>query len=274
MGCFGVIWSQKSATMLGMTAPLMALSIPIIDLCLSVLRRFLRREPIMRGDRGHIHHRLLDRGLSARRAVLILYGLCAVAAVLSLFQSVAAHHTAGAVIVIFCGIAWIGIQNLGYAEFAQARRLILAGGFREALNSSLALRAFEQALSEAHTRDERWAVLRDALKKFGLVEVRWFVEGKMYYDALWNSNGQESWTLRMRLTGGDYINFTRVANMHDSSLNVGALSAIVRKTLSRPIEQAQAASASAAAGPARKPSQPAFASQSLQVEPDLQRKLV
>ena len=88
------------------------------------------------------------------------------------------NHISAAIIVIFCGIAWIGIQNLGYAEFSQARRLILAGGFRQALNSSLELRAFDQALSEAQTREQRWAVLRDALKKFGLVEVHWFVEGK------------------------------------------------------------------------------------------------
>lgn len=233
MGCFGVIWSQKSATMLGMTAPLMALSIPIVDLCLSVIRRFLRREPIMRGDRGHIHHRLLARGLSARRAVLILYGVCGVAAVLSLFQSMATNKTAAAVLVIFCGIAWIGIQNLGYAEFSQARRLILAGGFREALNSSLAMRALEASLNAAQTREQRWAVLRDALKTFGLVEVRWSVEGKLYHDTRWNPHGQECWSLRIPLTGGDYLNFTRVANADDASLNVGALATVFRKTLSR-----------------------------------------
>ena len=236
MGCMGAIWSQKSATILGMTAPLMALSIPIFDLCLSIIRRFLRRQPIMRGDRGHIHHRLLARGLSVRRAVLVLYGVCGVAAVLSLFQSVSTNKTAGAVIVIFCGIAWIGIQNLGYAEFSQARRLILAGGFRTSLNSSLALRTFDQSLSDAQTRDERWAILRDALKKFGLVEIHWFVDGKMYHDSLWNSNGQECWSLRIPLTDDDYFNFTRVANGDDATLNVGALVAIFRKRLSRQIE--------------------------------------
>jgi UDP-GlcNAc:undecaprenyl-phosphate GlcNAc-1-phosphate transferase len=246
MGCMGVIWSQKSATILGMTAPLMALSIPIMDLCLSVIRRFLRREPIMRGDRGHIHHRLLARGFSARRAVLILYGVCAVAAVLSLFQSMATNKTAGAVLVIFCAVAWIGIQNLGYAEFSQARRLILAGGFREALNSSLLLRTFDHSLTEAQTHEQRWAVLRDALKKFGLVEIHWFVDGKSYHDAIWNSHGQECWSLRIPLPGGDYLNFTRVANMDDATLNVGAVVAVFRKRLSRPLEAASAAKKPAA----------------------------
>ena len=135
LGCFGVAWSQKSATILGMTAPLMALSVPILDVCLSVVRRFLRRQPIMAGDRGHIHHRLLDRGLSPRRVVLLLYGLAGLGAVFSIFQSVAVNHFAGAVILVFCAVAWMGVQNLGYTEFDQARRMILAGGFRQALNS-------------------------------------------------------------------------------------------------------------------------------------------
>ncbi len=233
MGCLGVIWSQKSATILGMTAPLIALSIPIADLCLSVVRRFLRREPIMRGDRGHIHHRLLARGLSARRAVLILYGVCAIAAVLSIFQSVATNKTAGAVIMIFCGIAWIGIQNLGYAEFSQARQLILAGGFRRAINSSLELRALEHSLTQVQSNEERWVILQDTLKKFGLVEIYWCVDGNLYHDALWNSDGQECWSLRIPLSEGDYLNFTRVANLDDTLLNVGALVAVFRKTLSR-----------------------------------------
>ena len=35
-------------------------------------------------DRGHIHHRLLDLGLTHRRAVLLIYGICVVLAVLSI----------------------------------------------------------------------------------------------------------------------------------------------------------------------------------------------
>ena len=43
LGCFAAIWSQKSATLLGMTAPLMALSVPLLDTGASIVRRFLRR---------------------------------------------------------------------------------------------------------------------------------------------------------------------------------------------------------------------------------------
>jgi UDP-GlcNAc:undecaprenyl-phosphate GlcNAc-1-phosphate transferase len=71
LGCYGVLWSQKSATLLAMTAPMMALAIPILDVCLSIVRRYLSHRPIFAADRGHIHHRLLDRGLSPRRGCLV-----------------------------------------------------------------------------------------------------------------------------------------------------------------------------------------------------------
>ncbi len=73
--CYGIIWVQKSSTFLGMTAPIMALSLPLFDVTLAIARRFLRTQSIFSADRGHIHHRLLDRGISPRKAVLLLYGL-------------------------------------------------------------------------------------------------------------------------------------------------------------------------------------------------------
>ena len=76
LGCFGVVWGQKSTTVLGMIAPAMALAIPILDTSLAIVRRLLRRQPIFSPDRGHIHHRLLDRGLTPRRAVLLIYAAC------------------------------------------------------------------------------------------------------------------------------------------------------------------------------------------------------
>ena len=84
LGCFGALWSDKSVTLVALTVPLLAVSIPLLDVVLSIVRRFLRNRPIFQADRGHIHHRLLDRGLSPRSAVLTMYGLCGLVAVVSL----------------------------------------------------------------------------------------------------------------------------------------------------------------------------------------------
>jgi len=54
-----------------MTAPLIAFSIPLLDTALAVIRRLLRGQPICGADRRHIHHLLLDRGLTPRRVALL-----------------------------------------------------------------------------------------------------------------------------------------------------------------------------------------------------------
>src|SRR5262245_8055847 len=125
LGCYGALWSQKSATLLAMTAPLMALAIPILDVCLSIVRRFLRRQPIFGADRGHIHHRLLDRGLSPRRVALLLYAVGGLAALLSVLQSLARSHFSVLVLALFSGGAWLFVSRLGYVEFSAARRVLL-----------------------------------------------------------------------------------------------------------------------------------------------------
>lgn len=231
LGCFGAIWSQKSATVLGMTAPLMALSIPILDVCLSILRRFLRRQPILRGDRGHIHHRLLARGLTPRRAVLMLYGVCALGAVFSIGQSLTANHYAGVVIIVFCAATWIGVQHLGYAEFDQARRMILRRGFREALNAELRLRAFEESFHAGQTQESRWLALKEACTELGFAEVRWRSYDKEYHEAVWRIDGEAAWVLRIPIDHGSYLDLTRANGASALGINVSLLADVMRRTL-------------------------------------------
>ena len=152
LGCFGIIWTQKSATLLGMTAPLMALSIPLLDTCLCIVRRALKRQPIFSPDRGHIHHKLLDRGLTPRRAVLVVYGVCSLVACFSLLQStVRNNRLSGVITIIFCAVAWIGIQYLGYAEFSVAGKMLFSGDFQRTLKVQLELHTFERAIGTART---------------------------------------------------------------------------------------------------------------------------
>ncbi len=46
LGCFGIVWSEKAPTLLAMTAPLLTLSVPLLDTAISIARRYLHRKPI------------------------------------------------------------------------------------------------------------------------------------------------------------------------------------------------------------------------------------
>jgi UDP-GlcNAc:undecaprenyl-phosphate/decaprenyl-phosphate GlcNAc-1-phosphate transferase len=66
---------------------LLVLGVPIIDTFWIIVRRLSQRRSPFSPDRTHIHHRLLDLGLSHQQTVLVIYGICMALAVLSLLLS-------------------------------------------------------------------------------------------------------------------------------------------------------------------------------------------
>jgi UDP-GlcNAc:undecaprenyl-phosphate GlcNAc-1-phosphate transferase len=67
----------------------LVLGVPIIDTFWVVVRRLATGRSPFTPDRGHLHHRLLDLGLSHRGTVLLIYAICGILAVMSLVVSAA-----------------------------------------------------------------------------------------------------------------------------------------------------------------------------------------
>jgi len=63
------------------SVPFLILGLPIFDTLFAIIRRIIHHQPIMAPDRGHLHHRLIDRGFNQKTTVIILYSLSAVLAV-------------------------------------------------------------------------------------------------------------------------------------------------------------------------------------------------
>jgi len=75
IGGISIMGLLKTATILGLVFPLLILGMPVTDLTFAIIRRKLRGQSLATADRGHLHHRLLDAGLTQRQAVLSMYGL-------------------------------------------------------------------------------------------------------------------------------------------------------------------------------------------------------
>lgn len=73
----------KGYTLLAVLVVFFAMALPIFDTLFAMLRRIAKRRPIMEADRGHLHHRLIDAGYSHKHAVVLLYGLSFVSAVIA-----------------------------------------------------------------------------------------------------------------------------------------------------------------------------------------------
>ncbi len=231
LGCYGLIWSQKSATLLGMTAPLMALAIPLMDVGLAIVRRFLRRQPIFGADRGHIHHRLLDRGMTPRRVALVLYGVSGLGAGFSLLSTVIDQQYSGLVLVLFCGVTWIGVQNLGYVELTMAPRMLWAGGFRRALIGQMALRSAQEDIAASENMDDCWESIRSVSENLGYshIEMRFCGHEK---DAWLCAQPIEGvWSINIPLNATDYIRLKRQFSPVVQTGVDGPFADLLRKTM-------------------------------------------
>jgi UDP-GlcNAc:undecaprenyl-phosphate GlcNAc-1-phosphate transferase len=195
LGCFGIIWSQKSATFLGMLAPAMALAFPLSDVALSIARRFLRKQRIFQPDTGHIHHKLLALGLHPRKVAIILYAICGIATVLSLLQSSFGHHVGGLIVVLFCLLAFFGIKHLGYVEFSAARR-VLTKTFLGMVSYEIYLKQLREELLGADTSEEFWINVREACQKMGFSSVHLTLDGDSFEDCF-ESSTAPGWQLSM-----------------------------------------------------------------------------
>lgn len=167
LGCYGVVWTQKCATVLGMLAPVMALALPVTDVALAIIRRFLREQPLFTGDRGHIHHKLLAMGFKPRSVALILYAVCGIAATLSLVQASIYRSFGGPIVLLFCLLVWFGIAHLRYQEFGVMQEMFVRGEFRQLIKARIRLGLLKASLADSPVIEDCWTAIRDACKDLG-----------------------------------------------------------------------------------------------------------
>jgi UDP-GlcNAc:undecaprenyl-phosphate/decaprenyl-phosphate GlcNAc-1-phosphate transferase len=115
--------TEKAPTVIAVAIPVVSFGLPILETAISVLRRWISGRPVFTADREHIHHKLLARGMSHRQAVILLYGVSALFALLSLFLLWPTGSTLGLVLAVLGTGIWIGVQHLGYLEFGEIRRV-------------------------------------------------------------------------------------------------------------------------------------------------------
>ncbi len=83
-----VMCAARSEAWTDLAVPALTLVIPIFDTLFSILRRFLERRSPFAPDRGHFHHRLLERGWGQRRVAVLICLATAVAAGLGLLLTI------------------------------------------------------------------------------------------------------------------------------------------------------------------------------------------
>ncbi len=106
----------KQTTAVALLVPVIALGLPIADTVMAIIRRLRAGRSIGQADKGHIHHQLLDLGLSQKKAVLLMWAVTAWLAVSGVLVSVVGQGL-GLVLVLVMAVlglfAFIGVVTAG-----------------------------------------------------------------------------------------------------------------------------------------------------------------
>ena len=84
LASLGALWVLKSQNAIFIFVPPIVLALPIFDTLFAIYRRYRSRQPIFQADKKHLHHRLLNRGISHKNVVLILWGITALCSIIAL----------------------------------------------------------------------------------------------------------------------------------------------------------------------------------------------
>ena len=197
-----------------LAAPLAVFTLPILDTVAALLRRKLTGRSIYTTDRGHLHHRLLDR-LGSNSRVLFLVGACCGATSLAALASVVLKNDLVALLVAAGVIGmFIATDLFGRAEFR-----LLVNRVRAFLGSFFRLGG-KPTSSESivHLQgsiewQRIWSALTESADKLMLRRIRLDVnvpELHESFNADWehpvNDDSQKCWQLEMPLlVEGQYV---------------------------------------------------------------------
>lgn len=101
----------KNVTMTSLIVPLLLIAIPILDTLFAIIRRTIKGESISQGDKFHIHHQLLNRNLSVKATVLIIYAVDALFALASIIYVLKDRYLGYIVYGILLSIVIVFVLN-------------------------------------------------------------------------------------------------------------------------------------------------------------------
>ncbi|MGI6037445.1 MAG: glycosyltransferase family 4 protein [Limnochordia bacterium] len=121
LGAIAVQGALKGPTTIALTVPILILGVPIFDTLFAIVRRWQRGTPFYVADKGHVHHRLLDLGLTQRQAVMVMYFIGSFFGTIGLWLA-GLETIASTLLFIFVGLgAALLARKLGVISSHRAR---------------------------------------------------------------------------------------------------------------------------------------------------------
>ena len=175
IGVLAIRSSLKGPATVALAAPVAVMAVPIFDSLVAIVRRRLTGRSIYSTDRGHLHHVLLGRGLSARW-LLVWVGVLSGATALGGLVTVYLHNELFAVISALAVVGTLVIGRVfGFAELALLTNHVFAFGdslVAKKNGRKQLVRERQVRLQGSRNWNEVWETLTDFAEQQGLARVR------------------------------------------------------------------------------------------------------
>ena len=170
LASIGMKGAQKSHMVVALLIPVIVMGLPIVDTSLAIVRRWLKALPFVYSDRQHIHHKLLELGLSHRAAVLVMYGACVVLAALALLMTATHSWQTAAALLVLGLLMLVVMRTIGRHEYRllkqRAAAYVVRRGHRLACRSAGYVAS--GSMRNAESVDDIWRTFIKAAEKMDL----------------------------------------------------------------------------------------------------------
>jgi UDP-GlcNAc:undecaprenyl-phosphate/decaprenyl-phosphate GlcNAc-1-phosphate transferase len=123
LGASTLVEEQKGVTVIALAVPMVVMAVPMLDTALSFLRRLqrARQGQFFEPDRDHLHHRLLDLGLTQKQVVLSLYVVSILAGLMAFMMSVIDEEYRFLILILAALMIGSGVIVLRFIESLSRR---------------------------------------------------------------------------------------------------------------------------------------------------------
>lgn len=167
VGILGMQGALKTSATLSITAPAVVMTLPMLDTVLAVVRRKLTGQRFDAADRQHIHHRLLDRGLTPWQTLCVIVSLCLMTGAAATAATIFRNDALAWITVLTLVVLMIRLRLFGHHELALIKSAIAARLGTLALRLGAIRPELHLPPTERLTRrscDELWAMLVQEVK--------------------------------------------------------------------------------------------------------------
>jgi len=203
------------------------------------------RKPVFKGDNEHIHHMLLARGWSQRRAALVLYGVCALFGLTALIFPATGSKLTGFMLFVISVAVIIAVGHLRYHEVDELRAGVkrTVGDRRLRVANNIRVRRAALALSKASNLHEMFEATQHLLDtgEFSFANAEVGQAGRRVFWS-WSGKGEETngdhrphneWSFRLPLVkdGIDWgwVNFYRTFDREPLLVDTNYLTDLFRR---------------------------------------------